>query len=156
MLYTFVLVVCYGVCYKFKKIKRSVYLREVTFELGIETWSSIFLTLRRRKSSRICAGLPWWLGNKELPYLLPMQETQVQSLGQEDPLEKEMATYSSSLAREILWTEEPGGLQSMEMQRVGHDLVTVHRLPWITFPFLRPCESRHKAMHDWMSRMWSW
>ena len=56
-----------------------------------------------------------------------MQETRVQSLGQEDPLEKEMATHSSILAREILWTEEPGGLQSMEMQRVGHDLVTVHR-----------------------------
>jgi len=45
----------------------------------------------------------------------------VQSLGQEDPLEKEMATNSSILARRIPWTEEPGGLQSMELQRVGHD-----------------------------------
>ena len=42
-----------------------------------------------------------------------MQETQVQFLGQEDPLEKEMATHSSILARRIPWTEEPGGLQSM-------------------------------------------
>ena len=42
-----------------------------------------------------------------------MWETQVQSLGQEDPLGKEMATHSSTLAWEILWTEEPGGLQSM-------------------------------------------
>ena len=42
-----------------------------------------------------------------------MQETQVQSLGQEDPLEEEMATHSSILTWEILWTEEPGGLQSM-------------------------------------------
>ena len=50
-----------------------------------------------------------------------MQETRVQSLGQEDPLEKEMATYSSILAGKIPWTEEPGGLQSMELQRVGHD-----------------------------------
>ena len=48
----------------------------------------------------------------------------VQSLGQEDPLEKEMATRSSILAWEISWTEEPGGLQFLELQRVGHDLVT--------------------------------
>ena len=46
-----------------------------------------------------------------------MQETWVQSLGWEDPLEKEMATYSSILAREISWTEEPGGLQSMGLQK---------------------------------------
>ena len=46
------------------------------------------------------------------------------SLGQEDPLEKEMATHSNILARIIPWTEEPGGLQSMGSQRVGHDLVT--------------------------------
>ena len=50
-----------------------------------------------------------------------MQETPVQSLGQEDPLEKEMATHSSTLAWEIPWTEEPGGLQSMGSQRVRHD-----------------------------------
>ena len=50
-----------------------------------------------------------------------MQETQVQSLGGEDALEKEMATHSSILAWEIPWTEEPGGIQSMGSQRVGHD-----------------------------------
>ena len=50
-----------------------------------------------------------------------MQEMQVYSLGQEDPLEKEMATHSSFLAWEMLWTEEPGGLQSMGSQRVRHD-----------------------------------
>ena len=50
-----------------------------------------------------------------------MQETRVRSLGLEDPLEKEMATHSSILAWEIPWTEEPGGLQSMESQRVGHN-----------------------------------
>ena len=49
-----------------------------------------------------------------------MQETQVQSLGREDPLEKEMATHSSILAWRIPLTEEPGGLQSMGSQRVGH------------------------------------
>ena len=53
-----------------------------------------------------------------------MQETQVRSLGWEDPLEKEMAAHSSILAWEIPWTEEPGGLQSMESQRVGQDLAT--------------------------------
>ena len=54
---------------------------------------------------------------KNLP---AMQETQVQSLGQEDPLEKVMATHSSILAWKIPWAEEPGGLQSMGLQRVGH------------------------------------
>ena len=50
-----------------------------------------------------------------------MQETQVQSLGQEDPLEKGMATYSSILSWRIPWTEEPGRLQSMGLQRFGRD-----------------------------------
>ena len=50
-----------------------------------------------------------------------MPETLVQSLDQEDPLEKEMATHSSLRAGEIPWREEPGGLQSMGSQRVGHD-----------------------------------
>ena len=55
---------------------------------------------------------------KNLP---AMQKIQVQSLGWEDPLEKGMATDSSILAWRIPWTEEPGGLQSMWSQRVGHD-----------------------------------
>ena len=50
-----------------------------------------------------------------------MQETWVRSLSQEDPLEKEMATPCSILAWKIPWTEEPGGLQSMGSQRVGHN-----------------------------------
>ena len=49
-----------------------------------------------------------------------MQETRVRSLGREDPLEKEMATHSSILAWRISWMEEPGGLQYMGLQRVGH------------------------------------
>ena len=53
-----------------------------------------------------------------------MQETQVQSLGWEDPLEKEVATHSSILAWEIPWTEEPGGLQSMESQKSQTQLTT--------------------------------
>ena len=53
-----------------------------------------------------------------------MQETQAQSLGWEDPLEKEMAAHSSILGWRIPWTEGPGGLQSVEWQRVGHSLAT--------------------------------
>ena len=55
---------------------------------------------------------------KNLPV---MQKTQVRSLGWEDPLEKGMATHSSMLAWRILWTDEPGGLQSMGSYRVGHN-----------------------------------
>ena len=53
--------------------------------------------------------------------LSTMQETQVRSLGREDPLEKEMPTHSSTIAWKIPWMEEPGKLQSMRSQRVGHD-----------------------------------
>ena len=66
----------------------------------------------------------WWhLGGQSVKYLPAVQGTRVRSLGWEDPLEKEMATHSSILAWKILWTEEPGGLQSMGSQRVGHDWV---------------------------------
>ena len=58
---------------------------------------------------------------KNLP---AMQETWVRSLGREDPLQKGMATHSSILAWRTPWTEEPGGLQSMGSQRVGHDQAT--------------------------------
>ena len=58
---------------------------------------------------------------KRLPTMLTMWETRVQSLGGEDLLEKEMATYSSILAWKIPWMVEPGRLQSMGSQRVGHD-----------------------------------
>ena len=74
-----------------------------------------------------------------------MQETQVQSLGRKDPLEKEMATHLSILAWEIPWTEEPDGLQSM-VARVRHNLVTkpspsLHSVFFIQLknpPLLRP------------------
>ena len=54
-------------------------------------------------------------------HLSTMRETRVRSLGQEDPLEKEMAIHSSTITWKIPWTEEPGRLQSMGSQRVGHD-----------------------------------
>ena len=58
---------------------------------------------------------------QRLKHLPAMWETQVRSLGQEDPLEKEMATHSSILAWRIPWTEEPGRLQATGSQRVGHN-----------------------------------
>ena len=71
----------------------------------------IVLDLKLMRASLVAQRL------KRLP---AMRETWVRSLGQEDPLEKEMATHSSILAWRIPWTEEPGGLQSMGSQRVGH------------------------------------
>ena len=62
---------------------------------------------------------------QRLKCLPGMQETRVRSLGWEDPLEKEMATHSSTLAWRIPWREEPGGLQSMGSQRVGHNWATL-------------------------------
>ena len=86
---------------------------------------------------------------------LPMQATRVQSLGWEDPLEEEMATHSSIPAWEIPWTREPGGLQSIGLQRIGHDWA-------LTYIFLReeilarqqfqmPCP--HESL---LSLSWGW
>ena len=61
---------------------------------------------------------------QRLKLLLAMWETWVRSLGQEDPLEKEIATHSSILAWRISWTEELGGLQSTGLQRVGHPVLS--------------------------------
>ena len=69
---------------------------------------------------------------KNLP---AVRETQVGSLGQEDPLEREMATHSSILAWEILRTEEPGRLQSLGSQRVRHNLVTEQQCFFVLFLF---------------------
>ena len=69
-------------------------------------------------------------------HLPTMWETQVQSLGREDPLEKEMATNSSTLAWKIPWTEEPGRLQSMGSQRVRHDWATSLHFTLLACKFL--------------------
>ena len=78
-----------------------------------------------------------------------MQETQVQSLGQEHPLEKGMTTHSSILVWKIPWTEALGGLQSMGSQRVRHD--------WVTNTFFTfPCIGR-KILNHWTIReAWVW
>ena len=63
-----------------------------------------------------------------------MQETRVRSLAWEDPLEKEIVTHSSILAWGIPWTEEPGGLQSLGLQRVGHSFILTHTHTHTHFP----------------------
>ena len=66
-------------------------------------------------------GFPGGLVVKNLPGMQEKQEMQVQSLGWEDPLEEGMITLCSIVSWRIPWTEDPGGLQSMGLQRVGHD-----------------------------------
>ena len=77
------------------------------------------LCITSRKGTSLVAQMV-----KRLP---TMQETRVRSLSQEEPLEKDMATHSRTLAWRIPWTDEPGGLQSMGLQRVGHDWATSQR-----------------------------
>ena len=80
-------------------------------------------------------GFPGGLVVKNLCANAGTQEVQVRSLGREDPLEEEVATHSSILVWKILWTDEPGGLQSKGLQRVGHDWTIEHMscrkvVPW--------------------------
>ena len=89
-------------------------------------WCLFFNTLSRFETTLVA---------QTVKYLVAMRETQVQSLGQEDPLEKGMATHSSILAWRIPWTEEHGRLQSLRSQRVRHDWATntsfvTAFLPW--------------------------
>ena len=83
-------------------------------------------------------------------HLTTMQETQVWSLGWEDPLEKEMATHSSTLAWKIPWTEEPGRLQSMMSQRVGHDWVTLLTQCRRGFPCSSVVKNRPAMQETWV------
>ena len=86
----------------------------------------------QRLNNKCICHLPLWrfdfLVAQTVKRLPTMWETWVWSLGWEDPLEKEMAIHSSSLAWKIPWMEEPGGLQSMGSQRIGHDWATKLKL----------------------------
>ena len=73
------------------------------------------------RNTNILMGSPDDSAVKNSPAVQEMQETQVRSLGQEDPPEEGMATHCSILAQRIPWTEEPGGLQATGLQRFGHD-----------------------------------
>ena len=76
-----------------------------------------------------CLGFPGGSVVKKIHLpIQEIQETRVRSLDQEDPLEKEMATHSSTLAWSIPWTEETGGLQSVRLQRVRHNVLTKQQL----------------------------
>ena len=91
---------------------------------------------------------------KRLP---AMWENWVWSLGQEDPLEKEKATHSNTLAWKIPWMEEPGGLQSMESQRVGHDWTTSLHY-WIIYTIYVKGMAEDEivdSISDSMDRNWS-
>ena len=89
-----------------------------------------------------------------------MRETWVRSLGWEDPLEKEMATHSGTLAWKIPWTEEPGGLKSMASQRVGHNWATsVHLtsgyvLGHLLFLLYTRFPQQSHPLHRFLSSMW--
>ena len=86
-------------------------------------WVRKFPWRRDRFPTPVFLGLP---GGSDAKYLLAIQETWVQSLGWDDPLEKGMATHSSVPAWRIPWTGEPRGLRSMRSQRAGHDWATEH------------------------------
>ena len=87
-------------------------------------------------------GSAWGFPSGSVVKKLPeVQETRVQSLGREDPLEEGMATHSSILAWRISWTEEPGGLQSTGSQRVGHDSATEHSTRMVLLTCCPPVRS---------------
>ena len=90
----------------------------------------------------ICTAAGASLVTQMVKNLPAMQENGVRFLGWEDPLEKGMATHSSSLAWRITWTEEPGGLQSMGSQRVRHD--------WVTFTFTHSGRLPKELIRKWI------
>ena len=129
--------------------KGSSRLRDQTCISCVSCIGSVILDSLRPHGSRTWLYSPTSLVALMVKHLPTMQETWVQSLGQEDPLEKEISTHSSTLAQKIPWTEEPSRLQSMGSQRVGHDWVTslslsyrhgilqARILEWIACPFSR-------------------
>ena len=112
-------------------------------------WVSAFPFRKSESSPRLlpCQSvwwIPWWL--RRWRTLLQCRETWVQSLSQEDPLEKGMTTHSSILACRIPWTEQPGGLQSVGSQRIGLDWET-NTFTLLFFHFmLRAAEAGTKQM----------
>ena len=89
-------------------------------------------------------------------HLSTVRETCVQSLGWEDPLEKETAIHSSTIAWKIPWTEEPGRLQSIESQRVGHDWVTSLSFSFIYINKTGGICSTTRAIHIHQKTLWKY
>ena len=94
-----------------KTLQKFIFQNKIQSYLTVSTDSNQFDAFIKRAS----------LVAQRVKNLPTMWETHVQSLGREDPLEKEMATHSSTLAWKLPWTEKPGRVQSMGSQRVGHD-----------------------------------
>ena len=93
-----------------------------SFEVqGKEKWQNLGKVLKTPMQCLMCTDHGASQAAQQLRMCLPVQEMQTWSLGRKDPLEEAMATHSSILAREIPWMEEPGRLQSMGSQRVGHN-----------------------------------
>ena len=106
---------------------------------SLEIWSNVSRAAQWILEPSILAGsFPGGSVVKNPPAMHETKEMRVWSLSQKDPLKEAMATHSSILAWEIAWTEEPGGLQSMGLQRVGHDWACMHTLvslSWLTEPY---------------------
>ena len=131
---------------RFSHVQLFAILRTVTTQAPLsmgfsrqEHWSGLHAFFRgpSRPRDRICISYVSWICRwilyllvktslvaQMVKHLSTMWETRVRSLGREDPLEKEMAIHSSTIAWKIPWTEEPGRLQSMGSQRVRHDWAT--------------------------------
>ena len=109
--------------------------------------SGIFSVWNRRRSYVCDTTIPDFPIGSVVNNLPAIQETQVWSLGQEDPLEKKMGTHSGSLAWEIPWTEEPGGLQSMGSQELETTEWLNHRRHYIPG---RPAQMRRDELCVWL------
>ena len=105
---------------------------------------------RVKKYYTVHRGFPSLVAQR-LKHLPPMWETRVQSLGREDPLEKEVATHSSIPAWRIPWMEEPGGLQSTGPQRVGHDWATSLFIQFIRWLIIKLCQDY--ISHSWFNSL---
>ena len=112
---------------KKKKKQNPINLKNNTKECIYKTnrfldiTNKLLITKGEKEVRRDKLGGAQWLSCKESVCNTGDKERQVQSMGREDPLEEDMATYSSILAGKIPWIEEPGGLQSIGSQRVRHD-----------------------------------
>ena len=117
--------------YKGSSIKKSKFAFSMFQPLNqsLEIWSNVSRVAQWiLEPSILAGGFPRGSVVKNPPAMHETKETWVWSLSREDPLEEGLATHSSILAWEIAWPEEPGGLQSMGLQRVGHDWACMHTL----------------------------
>ena len=134
---------------KAREFQKNIYVYFIDYAKVFDCGSQHTVENSYRDGNTRPPYLPLWtsLMAQMVKCLPTMQETWVQSLGWEDPLEKEMATHSSILAWKTPWTEEPGGLQSMGSHRVGHNRVTS-----LHFTYLPP----EKAVCRSRSNSWNW